>query len=65
MTTKRTGSGGRPALGSPSKEKSQNLNLTIPAELNRRLTKYCEDEERAKSWATQKALDIWLTERCY
>ena len=27
--------------------------------------KYCEDDERSRSWAVQKALDVWLTERGY
>lgn len=65
MTTKRTGLGGRPPLGSPQGSKSRQLNLTIPEDLNARLEKYCEDDERAKSWAVQKALNVWLTERGY
>ena len=36
---KRIGSGGRPPLGSPPREKSTQLNLTIPADLRRRLEK--------------------------
>ena len=65
MTTKRTGSGGRPPLGSPQGSKSRQLNLTIPEDLYARLEKYCEDDERAKSWAVQKALNVWPTERGY
>lgn len=62
---KRNGSGGRPLLGSPPEEKSERLNLTIPHDLNERLTKFCIDDERARSWVVQKALDVWLTERGY
>ena len=62
---KRVGSGGRPPLGSPPRDKSVQFNLTIPSELRKRLEKYCEEDERSLSWATQKALDKWLTERGY
>ena len=62
---KRIGSGGRPPLGSPPVEKSLQLNLTIPKPLKERLERFCEDDERSKSWVTQKALDKWLTERGY
>ena len=62
---KRTGSGGRPPYGTPQGSKSRQLNLTIPLDLNERLEKFCEDDERAKSWAVQKALDKWLSEKGY
>ena len=62
---KRNGSGGRPPLGTPQGRHSKQLNLTIPLELNARLEKFCEDDERAKSWAVQKALDVWLSQRGY
>ena len=62
---KRTGSGGRPPYGTPQGSKSRQLNLTIPLDLNARLEKFCEDDERAKSWAVQKALDKWLSEKGY
>lgn len=65
MTAKRTGSGGRPPLGSPQGSRSRQLNLTIPNTLHDRLEKFCTDDERAKSWVVQKALDVWLTERGY
>lgn len=61
----RRGSGGRPAFGSPEHELSERLQLTIPHDLNQRLNKYCEDDERARSWVVQKALDKWLKERGY
>lgn len=62
---KRIGSGGRPPMGSPPIDKCTQLNLTIPGTLRNRLEKYCEDDERSKSWAVQKALDKWLAERGY
>ena len=61
----RRGSGGRPAFGSEPTELCERLQLTIPHDLHVRLTKYCEDDERAKSWAVQKALDKWLAEKGY
>lgn len=62
---KRIGSGGRPPLGSPQGSHSRQLNLTIPLGLFDRLEKFCEDDERSKSWAVQKAIDKWLTEKGY
>lgn len=62
---KRNGSGGRPALGTAQGKHSKQLNLTIPLDLHERLERFCADDERAKSWAVQKALDKWLTERGY
>lgn len=59
----RIGSGGRPPYGSPQQPRYERLNLSIPPDLNERLNKYCEKEERARSWAVQKALDVWLKER--
>lgn len=41
------------------------INITLPNELNERLIKYAQEEERAKSWVIQKALDKWLEERGY
>ena len=62
---KRIGSGGRPPLGYPQGSHSRQLNLTIPLDLFDRLEKFCEDDERSKSWAVQKAIDKWLTEKGY
>jgi hypothetical protein len=30
-----------------------------------RLEKFCEEDERAKSWAIQKALEAWLDGKGY
>lgn len=62
----RRGSGGRiPDNLRPDHELFARLQLTLPQELNRRLEKFCDDEERAKSWVTQKALDMWLEKKGY
>ena len=65
LPMQRKGSGGRPRLGEPTTEKSERLQLTITHELNVRLNKYCQEQERARSWATQKALEKWLSEQGY
>ena len=65
MATRRRDSGGRPPYGSEPEFLSERLNLSLPHDLNVRLNKFCEDEERARSWAVQKALDKWLTEKGY
>jgi len=46
-------------------EMFERLNITLQPDLNRRLCKFCEDEERAKSWVIQKALDKYLTKEGY
>lgn len=61
----RKGSGGRPRYGTPRTVKCERIQLTITQDLNERLTKFCEDEERAKSWVVQKALEKWLSEKGY
>ena len=61
----RRGSGGRPLIGVPKDDYSERLYLSLPHTLNVRLEKYCEEDERAKSWAVQKALDKWLSEKGY
>ena len=62
----RTGSSGRiPDSRVDSYQKFVNDRYTCPPELHARLVKFCEDEERAKSWVIQKALDAWLTNKGY
>lgn len=61
----RTSSAGRPAFGSPEKSKFIQRSVYFTEELSVRLDKYCEDEERAFSWAIRKAVDQWLAERGY
>ena len=62
----RKGNSGRiPDSRSADYQKFVNDRYTCPPELHSRLVKFCEDEERAKSWVIQKALDAWLTNKGY
>lgn len=62
----RKGSSGRiPDSMADTYQKYVNDRYTCPPELHARLVKFCEDEERAKSWVIQKALDAWLTAKGY
>jgi len=56
---------GRPRLGSPNPNRAVKFSTSLPPDLYARLVKYCEDEERDKSYALKKALDPWLSERGY
>ena len=46
-------------------KKYENHRWSCPPDLYARLTKFCEDEERAMSWVLQKALDAYLTKKNY
>lgn len=62
----RKGSSGRIPDSQRSKHKLfQRVNCTIDPDIYDRLEQYCADEERARSWVIQKALDKWLTEHGY
>ena len=62
----RQGSAGRiPDSRAAEYQKYVNERYTCPPDLHARLVKYCDDEERAKSWVIQKALDAWLTGKGY
>lgn len=62
----RQGSAGRvPDAVAETYQKYVNERYTCPPDLHARLVKFCEDEERAKSWVIQKALDAWLTAKGY
>lgn len=41
------------------------VNITMPPELQARLTNYCQEEERTASWCIQKSLDEWLEKKGY
>ena len=43
----------------------QKVNVSIDPATFERLEKYCHDEERARSWVIQKAVDFWLSEKGY
>lgn len=59
------GAQGRPRYGADKDEKMYKLALTITESLDLRLAKYCEEQDRAKSWAVRQALDKWLQEQGY
>ena len=62
----RKGNSGRiPDKKAETYTKYENRRYTCPPELYARLSKYCDDEERAYSWVIQKALDDWLSKRGY
>ena len=44
-------------------EKNVRLNISIPPELEQRLIKYCQQEERSMSWVAKKAIEAYLDER--
>lgn len=56
---------GRPRLGEPNPKRAVKFNTSLPPDLHARLTRYCEDNEREKSYALRKALDPWLKEQGY
>lgn len=64
MEEKRTNRG-RPRLGSPNPNRAVKFSTSLPPDIYARLAKYCEEEERDKSYALKKALDPWLSERGY
>ena len=62
----RKGSSGRiPDSKRPTHKLFQKVNISIDPETFDRLEVYCAEQERARSWAIQKALDLWLTEQGY
>lgn len=62
---RRGGSGRIPDSRASDYQKFINDRYTCPPELHARLVRFCADEERAKSWVIQKALDAWLTNKGY
>lgn len=62
----RRGSSGRIPDSKRSQYKLyQRVNATIEPSVYDRLERYCADEERARSWVIQKALDQWLKSKGY
>lgn len=62
----RRGSSGRIPDSKRDKHKLfQRVNCTIDPDIYERLEQYCADEERARSWVIQKALDEWLKSKGY
>lgn len=63
---RRKGSAGRiPASRAAGYQKYIKEVYTCPPDIHARLLKFCDDEERAKSWVIQKALDAWLSGKGY
>lgn len=54
---------GRPRYGDPAREKVVKFSTSLPPDIYARLEAYCTAEEREKSFAIKKALDVWLKER--
>ena len=65
MLVERKGSGGRPRYGTPRTTKCERVQVTIDELLLQRLDKFCEDEERARSWVITKAVEQWLSGKGY
>jgi hypothetical protein len=62
----RRGSSGRiPDSKRDKHQLYQRVNTTIEPSVFERLEKFCADEERARSWVIQKALDAYLSSRGY
>lgn len=64
-SNKKGNSGRVPDSKMPTYEKYTRCNITLSPEIVSRLEKYCDEEERAKSWVIQKALDKWLSSKGY
>ena len=58
------GSQGRPIQGL-EREAFKKINISLPPEIYERLSKFCEEEERAKSWVIKKALEDYLVKNGY
>ena len=43
----------------------QRVNITLDPDTYERLERYCADQERARSWAIQKAVSDWLQSKGY
>ena len=56
---------GRPRFGSEPTDKYIPFSTCMPPDMLERLGRYCADEERSRSWAIQKAVDLFLKEKGY
>lgn len=54
---------GRPRKG--EEKKFIKFGISLPPDIYERLQKYCDDEEREKSWVLKKSVDVWLREKGY
>ena len=65
MTVERKGSGGRPRFGTPRTTRCERINVTLPDDMIDRLNRFCTEEERAKSWVINKALELYFQSKGY
>ena len=56
---------GRPRYGDAKKQPVIKFSTSLPPDIFERLEKYCQNEERDRSFPIKKALDVWLKERGY
>lgn len=62
----RQGDQGRiPDSKSAEHELYSKISISLDPETVARVDKFCEEEERARSWVIRKALDEWLTAKGY
>ena len=65
MAERKGGSGRIPDSKRERHRLFQKVNISIDPDTFDRLEQYCIDEDRARSWVIQKALDYWLTDKGY
>lgn len=56
---------GRPRYGDKPRPPYAKFSISMPEDIFKRLCKYCEDEERDRSYPIKQAVDAWLKERGY
>lgn len=62
----RRGSSGRiPDSKREAHKLFQRVNITLDPDTYERLERFCADQERARSWAIQKAVSDWLQSKGY
>ena len=64
--SERRGSSGRiPDSKRQEHKLFQRVNITLDPDTYERLERFCADQERARSWAIQKAVSDWLQSKGY
>lgn len=46
-------------------DKYVKIGISLNPELEKRLIKFCQDEERSISWVARKSLEEWLAKKGY
>lgn len=57
------GNQGRPRYGEDKGKPYFKLAVSMSEDLDKRLTDYCESEDRSKSWVVRQAIDKFLEEK--